>query len=118
MEGNEKQIRLGFPDDVVAKVLKKAAQVVEKHIPEQVLQQREYGEGKKMEQLLSIIRDPKAWGLFFAFVKVVLSSLGVNVAPEQWDMWEDILNAICGIAVGLGIFRYNPVHKAEADVIG
>jgi hypothetical protein len=66
-----------------------------------------------MEQLLSIMRDPKAWGLFFAFVKVVLSSLGVNLAPEQWDVWEDVFNAICGAAVGLGIFHYHPKKEEQ-----
>jgi hypothetical protein len=48
VEGNEqkKRVRLGFLDDVSPQVLKKAAKVVGKHKPEQVLQQREYGEDK------------------------------------------------------------------------
>ncbi|MRG27791.1 hypothetical protein [Laceyella tengchongensis] len=66
-----------------------------------------------MNSILPKLRDPKVWGLMFAFVKVFLGALHVNIAPEEWQLWENAFNAACGVTVALGIFAYNPNQKEE-----
>ncbi|AUS07428.1 hypothetical protein C1X05_00175 [Laceyella sacchari] len=61
-----------------------------------------------MQNIMLRLRDPKVWGLLFAFVKLLLGALGLNIAPEQWAVYETVFNSFCGLAVALGIFVYNP----------
>lgn len=61
-----------------------------------------------MNSTLDKLRDPKIWGLLFAFGKLMTAALGLEVAPEQWIAYENLFNSACGIAVALGIFTYNP----------
>lgn len=59
------------------------------------------------------LREPKIWVLFFSFAKLMTAALGFEVAPEQWAVYESLLNSFCGIAVALGIFTYNPDKGAD-----
>ncbi|SFJ83419.1 hypothetical protein [Thermoflavimicrobium dichotomicum] len=60
------------------------------------------------KEVLNKLRDPKTWGLMFAFVKLLLAGFGINITPEKWQLYEQVFNAACGVAVALGIFVYNP----------
>ncbi|MFD1423436.1 hypothetical protein ACFQ4J_06725 [Laceyella tengchongensis] len=66
-----------------------------------------------MNSMLPKLRDPKVWGLLFAFVKVFLGALHVNIGPEEWQLWEGVFNSACGVAVALGIFVYNPKEEKQ-----
>ncbi|MBS7531819.1 hypothetical protein IC619_015205 [Hazenella sp. IB182353] len=65
--------------------------------------------------IISKLKDPVVWGLFFAFAKLLTSALGLDIAPESWTQWEEVFNAACGIAVALGIFSYNPNTRAKVQ---
>lgn len=62
------------------------------------------------------LKDPRVWIYFFSFLKVLTAALGFEVAPEQWDQWENVLNAACGLGVALGIFAFNPFEKKPTGV--
>lgn len=57
------------------------------------------------------LKNPVVWVYLFSFVKVLTAALGFDVAPEQWELWEQVLNAACGVAVALGIFNFNPFDE-------
>jgi hypothetical protein len=63
--------------------------------------------------MLQNLRNPAVWVYLFAFVKVFLAAVGVEIAPEDWQQWEEVANAACGVAVALGIFSFNPFKGGE-----
>jgi hypothetical protein len=73
---------------------------------------QKYMEEKNMN-ITQSLKDPKTWVLFISFLKVFLAAIGIDIAPEQWVAWENVLNAACALAVGLGVFAYNPYEKPK-----
>ncbi|SEN79680.1 hypothetical protein SAMN05444955_1251, partial [Lihuaxuella thermophila] len=48
------------------------------------------------------LRDPKAWLYLFSFAKLALAVAGVDIAPEKWAQWEELVNAAAAVAVAFG----------------
>ncbi|SHE66007.1 hypothetical protein SAMN05444392_102266 [Seinonella peptonophila] len=68
-----------------------------------------------MNLISVILRDPKAAGLLFAFLKVLFASVGVNITDGQLLQWEEFFNLVCSIAIALGIFGYSPTDSKGVD---
>jgi hypothetical protein len=61
------------------------------------------------------LKNPQVWMYLFSFLKVLTAALGLEIAPEQWDQWEQILNALAGLGVALGIFAFNPYQRQRGE---
>jgi uncharacterized membrane protein len=70
-----------------------------------------------MRNIAQNLKNPLTWVYLFSFTKVFLAAVGIEVAPEQWELWEQVVNAACGILVALGIFSFNPFDK-RSDING
>jgi len=51
-----------------------------------------------------------------ALVKILFPSVfGVQVTPEQWVQVEQVVKAVAGLLVAIGIFSYNPFQKKGVE---
>jgi hypothetical protein len=66
-----------------------------------------------MRSIAQNLRNPLTWVYLFSFVKVFLAAIGIEITETQWNTWEQVVNAGCGVAVALGIFAFNPFHGGE-----
>jgi uncharacterized membrane protein len=70
-----------------------------------------------MKNIAENLRNPLVWVYLVAFIKVFLAAIGVEITEAQWTEWEQVINALCGLLVALGIFSFNPFDK-RSDING
>ncbi|UWE05316.1 hypothetical protein [Laceyella sacchari] len=68
-----------------------------------------------MKNIVENLKNPLVWVYLLSFIKVTLGAVGVDIAPEQWAQYEDVLNALCGLLVALGIFAFNPYQRQRGE---
>jgi uncharacterized membrane protein len=68
-----------------------------------------------MKNIVENLRNPLVWVYLVAFVKVFLAAVGVEITEEQWTEWEQVINALCGLLVALGIFSFNPFQRQRGE---
>jgi hypothetical protein len=64
-----------------------------------------------MKNIVQNLRNPMAWVYLFSFTKIFLAAIGIEMPDDQWNTWEQVLNAACGVGVALGIFHFNPFQR-------
>jgi hypothetical protein len=51
-------------------------------------------EADHMKNIVENLKNPLVWVYLLSFIKVTLGAVGVDIAPEQWAQYEDVLGRV------------------------